>query len=88
MSHRMESVWRVIAFLWAFVAIFILQFAIIVGIIVGAVDVLVEFILDRDFLPPDSSIHRVLRGLVLWPAMLLSFAITGDGGMMWTPDLS
>lgn len=85
--HRREAVMRVPAFLVSIIGAFILQFVIILAIIWGIVDVLIEFVLDRDFLTEDSMPARLIRAGVMWPVDNFVFAVTGKGGPMWLPQM-
>ncbi|RLM32617.1 hypothetical protein [Haloarcula sp. Atlit-120R] len=84
---RADALWRVWAFIWAIPASFVASIVSIVGLVWGIVDVLWQLIFGTDGLSSSSRPAGIVKGVLLWPVDLTIYAFTGDGGMMWLPDV-
>ena len=85
MAKRMDAVWRILAFLWAFVAAFVVSLVAIVAIVWGAIDVLWQLVLGSDGLSSSSSPARLIRRTIMWPVNLQLYAFLGEGSFQLLP---
>lgn len=85
MAKRMDGLWRIVAFLWSFVAAFVASIAVVVGIVWGAIDVFWQLITGSDGLSASSWPADLVSRTLRWPVDLQVYAYTGAGEMMWLP---
>lgn len=87
MAKRTDALWRIWAFIWAFPASFLASIVSVIGLLWGIVDVLWQLVSGRDGLSASSGPAGIVKATLLWPTELMIYAFTGDGGMMWLPDI-
>jgi hypothetical protein len=86
-SQRTQSLWRVVAFVYGLLVSFVTSIVVTVGFIWGVIDVIWQFITDRNDLSERSLPARIVTGVLRWNVDLLTFALTGDGEMQWLPKI-
>lgn len=87
MGMRMDALWRILAFLWAYtVGGIVATIAVIIGIVWGLVDVTWQLITGRDGLSSSSRPAEIVRESIWWPIRLTVYSLTGKGEMEWLPS--
>lgn len=86
-SNRSDALWRLVAFVWSLVAGLAASVVIIIGMVWGIVDVVWQFITNRDGLSSSSRPAKFVKGVITWPIDLQVYAFTGSGRMMWLPNI-
>jgi|GEM_PF-967184 len=89
MSQRSQAVWRVLAFLYAItVGAFVTGIVTMVAMIWGLIDVVWQFLTNRNDLGEDSKPAAVVKGTLRWNIEMMVFAFTGGGPkrLEWTPS--
>jgi len=87
MGQRKDALWRIVAFVWSYVAALVASVVLLVGIVWGAIDVLWQLVFGSDGLSASSTPAMLVRSTLLWPVDLMIYAFTGAGEMQWLPDL-
>lgn len=85
MSKRTDALWRVAAFLWAWVATIAASIVAVVGIIWGTLDVAWQLVVGSDGLSSSSMPAMWVKRILRWPIDLQIYAFTGDGEFMLLP---
>lgn len=81
---RMEAVWRIAAFFYAWLASLVAVVGSVLGLVFGLVDVTLVLLLDRS-LDENGTIGKWAYRLIMWPIKLTNYALFGKGRFMWTP---
>lgn len=85
MGMRMDALWRIVAFVWAWVASFVAGFVSIIGLIWGLIDVVWQLIIGTDGLSSGSRPARFVIRVIRWPVNLHVYAYTGRGSFQLLP---
>lgn len=85
MGKRVDALWRIVAFVWAWVASFIAGFVSIIGLIWGLIDVVWQLIIGTDGLSASSRPAMFVKRVLMWPVNLHIYAFTGSGSFQLLP---
>jgi hypothetical protein len=84
-SFRADALYRVWALIWAQVWGIVLAIVTIVAFVWMVVDVVLQFVLNMDFLTASSRPADIVNATLEYETDLLKFAFTGQGEWMWLP---